>query len=462
MDNENNKDDSYGVRKDTVLYVNLSDQDVKRNQNVVSKNTTDNYHANVEFSNKISDSLSIDLGLDLSANSNLTERKNFNFNVQTGEYSNLNAAQSNYFSNENITIRPQSGIKIQKKKFNFNLDAGPAIMRQNAFSSYLGEGTNLKKNYIVPYTNLNFRYRINKSKSIGMYYNYQVNLPSANQILPVSDISTPLNTFTGNENLNPTKSHSVNLNFSNYDYASRSGIYVYVYGNYYDNQSVYSTIYDKVNLKTSSTYENVSGNYSISGGLSWDKSIKKESNLYKFALGGYGSYRFNKGYIDGEIFESNNLSLYPRASFTYEIDKVITLTANYNPTYNISKYKNYTIDSRSNSVQKVELQTTNYWGKNWVFANDFSYTYNSNIAPGFNKEFYLWNTSLAYSFYKNQLTAKIKVYDILNQNQSAMRYIGPNGIYDYENTVLKRYMMFSLAYKISKFGAKEKKYKERF
>ncbi|RVT77729.1 TonB-dependent receptor [Flavobacterium sufflavum] len=461
FENENNKEESYGVITDTILFKTATDDDVKRNQNVISKNKTDNYHASFEFSNKITDSLNINVGFDFRADSNLTQRKNYDFNTTTGEYSNLNATQSNYFTSDNIFLRPQSGIKIQKKNFNFNLDAGPSIMRQNAYSSYLGQDTNLKKNYVVPFVNFNFRYTLSKSKSIGMYYDYRVDLPSANQILPVKDVSRPLSTFIGNEDLNPNKSHSLSINFNNYDYANRSGFYLYLSGNYYDNQSVYSMIYDKINLKTSSTYENVSGNYSINGGASWDKTIKKESNIYKFSVGSYGGFRFNKGFVDGEIFESNTVSLYPRASFTYEIDKVFTLTTNYNPTFNVSKYTNYTISSTSNAVHKVELQTTNYWGKNWVFANDFSYTYNSNIADGYKKDFYLWNTSLAYSFYKNQLTAKIKVYDILNQNQSAVRYISPNGIYDYENTVLKRYMMFSLAYKISKFGGKEKKYKEQ-
>lgn len=461
IDNENNKEESYGVITDTILFSTATDEDIKRNQNVINKNTTDNYHTSLEFSNKITDSLSIAIGFDFRANSDLTERKNYDFNTTSERYTDFNAAQSNYYTSDNIFLRPQSGIKIQKKNLNFNLDAGPSIMRQNAYSSYLGQGTHLKKNYVVPFVNFNFRYQLSKSKSIGMYYDYRVDLPSANQILPVRDISSPLSTFIGNEDLNPNKSHSVNINFNNYDYASRSGFYLYLSANYYDNQSVYSVIYDKVNLKTSRTYENVSGNYSINGGASWDKTIKKESNIYKFSLGSYGSFRFNKGFIDGEIFESNTVSLYPRASFTYEIDKVFTLATNYNPTYNISKYTNYTINSTSNFVHKVELQTTNYWGKNWVFANDFSYTYNSNIADGYKKDFYLWNTSLAYSFYKSKLIAKVKVYDILNQNQSAVRYISPNGIFDYENTVLKRYLMFSLAYKISKFGGKEKKYKEQ-
>jgi hypothetical protein len=462
IDNENSKDDSNGVRNDSIIFRIGNDENIFRNQIVKSKNTNDNYHANVELSNKISDSLSLNVGVDFRVNSNLTERRTFDFNEQTNEYTSFNDAQSNYFTSENIFIRPQSGFNIQKKKLNFDIKAGPSIMRQDAFSRYLGQNTNLKQNYIVPFVDANFRYSLSKSKSISISYDYSVDLPSANQILPVEDISNPLSNYRGNANLNPNKVHSGYINFNNYDYASRSGYYFYASANYYENQSVYSVIYDKETLKTFQTYENVSGNYSINVGATWNKTIKKEANIYKFNLGNYSGFSFRKGFVDGSIYEANTIQLYPRASFTYEIDKLFTLTTNYNPVYNFSKFTNYTISSTSNFVHKVELQTTNYWGKNWVFANDFSYTYNSNIADGYKKDFYLWNTSLAYSFYKSKLTAKVKVYDILNQNQSAVRYISPNGIYDMENTVLKRYLMFSLAYKINKFGGKEKKYNDRF
>ncbi|MNE31136.1 hypothetical protein D3C80_1246840 [compost metagenome] len=55
---------------------------------------------------------------------------------------------------------------------------------------------------------------------------------------------------------------------------------------------------------------------------------------------------------------------------------------------------------------------------------------------------------------------KVKVYDILNQNQSATRTISPTTIRDEENTVLKRYVMFSLAYKVGSFSGKENRFKK--
>jgi hypothetical protein len=105
----------------------------------------------------------------------------------------------------------------------------------------------------------------------------------------------------------------------------------------------------------------------------------------------------------------------------------------------------------------MNLQVTSFWPKNWTFGNDFGYTYNSNIASGFKKDFYLWNTSLSYSFYQKKLMAKVKVYDMLNQNQNATRNITATSIRDEENIVLRRYVMFSLTYKLEKFAGKEKK-----
>lgn len=42
-------------------------------------------------------------------------------------------------------------------------------------------------------------------------------------------------------------------------------------------------------------------------------------------------------------------------------------------------------------------------------------------------------------------------------NQNTTRSITPTTIRDEENTVLKRYIMLSLTYKIEKFAGKEKK-----
>ncbi|MFN4198326.1 MAG: hypothetical protein ACK4FS_04785, partial [Flavobacterium sp.] len=77
------------------------------------------------------------------------------------------------------------------------------------------------------------------------------------------------------------------------------------------------------------------------------------------------------------------------------------------------------------------------------------------IAPGFQRDFLLWNTSLGMHFFEKRWLAKVKVYDILNQNLGVRRTITPTAVTDSENTVLRRYVMFSLTYKLDKFGGKQ-------
>lgn len=105
----------------------------------------------------------------------------------------------------------------------------------------------------------------------------------------------------------------------------------------------------------------------------------------------------------------------------------------------------------SNQVLKLEL--TNYIFKSrLILGNDLEYNTNTNIAPGFKKNFYFWNTSVGYSFFNKQLTAKVKVYDVLNQNQSVRRTISNTFFEDRDDLILKRYVMFSLTMKLNKFA----------
>lgn len=137
------------------------------------------------------------------------------------------------------------------------------------------------------------------------------------------------------------------------------------------------------------------------------------------------------------------------------IDDLVTISPSYRYSYRQNNFKNYIIDKSNNYTHSFKIETTSYWPKKFVLGNDFGYNYNSNIADGFQKDFYLWNVSLGYNFMGDNLLAKVKVYDLLNQNVNATRTISPTAISDVENTVLQQYVMFSLTYKLEKFGGKK-------
>ncbi len=455
FDNDNSKEELNSLNKSNTVFYQGGNPDIVRDQVRKNRDLIDKYVAEVEYSEPITDSLNVKFGLNYNKEFKSQDRNTFDFNAGSQSYSDLNPELTNYLTSSTKTFRPQAGFSLNKKKYDVSATVGSSISQFDNHSFYLGLPTSLTKNYVLPYANARVGYRFTKSKSIYLNYSYDIDFPDANQVLPVEDLSNPLSTMVGNVNLKPSSNQWGYFSFRNFDYATRSGYSIYIGGNLYDNQVVSSVLYDS-SIKNRTTFENVSGTYSGWFGANWNKSIKKEAHNFKYGVGFNGNFGMSKGFINGQMFEANTLRLNPKANFTYEYGELLTINPTYNFTYNDSKYTNYRINGASSVIHRFNIQTTNYWPKNWVFGNDFGYTYNSNIADGFKKDFYLWNTSLAYSFFDKKMTAKVKVYDLLNQNQSATRTISPTNIRDEENTVLKRYVMFSLTYKLNKFGMKEK------
>ena len=222
-------------------------------------------------------------------------------------------------------------------------------------------------------------YKIAKSKSIYANFNYEVSLPSADQLLPFENLANPLNTIIGNANLKPTESYRMYTNFNNYDYATRSGFYAYLGGNIKANIVVSSTVYDS-DFKATTTYENIDKSYNMFTGFSVNKSYKKEKRTIKYGYGIWANYNFNQGLTNAALYESKAISLTPRVNFSYIIDDIITISPSYRYTYNISKFDNYVIDKTDNFKHSFKIETTSYWPKSFVLGNDFGYNYNSNIT----------------------------------------------------------------------------------
>jgi hypothetical protein len=461
LKNENENENLNSLNKSmTTFYQDGISSDI-RDQKIDNKNLKDSYSSELEFIEPINDSLKVKIGALYNWRETTDDRNTFDYDLATQSYTNTNDTLSSYKSSNVKTITPKAGFGIGKKKLTFDMSAGTSITQFDNHSLYLNKAVDLIKDYALPFANAQLTYKFGKSMTIWSNYEYKVDFPSASQVLPVVDLTNPLNTFIGNPNLNPNRFHSGFINFRDFDMATKSGYSIYGGIRFYDNEMVASSFYD-VNRKQTTTYTNVDGTYFSYFGGSWSKTIKKDANLFKLRFSLNNNISLSKGYTNGVLYDAKALRLTPGVSFTYEYGELLVINPSYNFTYNETNYTNYLINSASNVLHKFNIQTTNYWPKNWVLGNDFGYTYNSNITDGFKKDFYLWNTSLAYSFLDKKMSAKVKVYDILNQNQSATRTITPTTIRDEENVVLKRYVMFSLTYKIEKFAGKEKPARNRF
>ena len=463
--NTNSNSDSDAINNSLTDYKTGNRPDEKRDQNGISSNTTDSYSVEIEYTEPITDSLRIRIGTEMGWNSEVNDAKTFDFDDATQSYSILNNSQTNYISSNQKSITPKAGLTFEKSNFTFNFNSRTSIFEYDNHSLYLNKSTDLDQKYILPYGNTQVRYKFDKSKFITFRYSYSSSLPSATQLMPVANLSNPLNTVLGNPELNPNKVNSVNINFRNFDVRTRSGYNVYLTGDFYNSAVVSSSIYEyditldpdgnpvrTTNGKKTTTYKNVTGTYKTAMGGNWGQSIKRDAHVLRYGLRLNGSFSLDKGYTNTVLYSAKSLGLSPSIYFSYDYGELFTLSPSYGLSYNESSYSNSSISASSNVVHRLNLQTTNYWPKNWIFGNDFGYNYNSNISGDAKKDFYLWNTSLSYGFFDKKMTLKVKVYDVLNQNQSVARTISATTIRDEENTVLKRYTMFSLTYKVGSFG----------
>jgi hypothetical protein len=448
-DNKNNNNTN-----SATIFADATPDDIRR-QNSFERNKQNDFGLEVRFGEPITDSLRLSLTSEIKINSRKETLNTFNFDAVTNDFTDLNDLQSNQIQSKQFTYFPSAGIILGKEKTNGRINIGPEIVTFRTQSNYLGTTTNVDRNYIFPKITSYINHQIGKSKSIYANYNYEVSVPNANQLLPVENLSNPLNTIVGNENLEPTKRHGMYFGFNNYDYASRSGYYIYSGLNSSKDAIVSSTVFDD-NFKSITTYENVDKQFSSYAGVNWNKSFKKEKRKLSVGTGISFNYNLNQGLTNAVLFESNEVEINPRVNLTWSIDELITIAPSYRYGYSLTNFKNYVIDKADNFTHNAKIEITTYFPKKLVIGNDFGYTYNSNIAGGFRKDFYLWNTSIGYNFFKDQLLAKVKVYDMLNQNLNTRRTITPTAIIDSENTVLRRYVMFSLTYKLEKFAGKKK------
>ncbi|MGX7667008.1 outer membrane beta-barrel protein [Flavobacterium pedocola] len=455
FEQNSNNDDITSWNQSATIFHQGTDPDDIRDQLRKSNNTVDNYSIDLNYSEPIVDSLNVAVGLDYQWKKTSNDRKTFDYDAVSDSYSVVNDNLTNRISSLARIAKPTVGLTLEKKKFTFYFFTGTAVIDFEGRSFYLANQTDLQKNYALPFASLNMNYKLGKSKQIWMNYSYDYDLPSASQLLPVEDFSNPLNTFRGNSDLDLNKRHYLYASFSNFDQSRKSFFSFYLGGNYYENQFVSSTIIG-ANGKRETSYRNVKDNYYTWSGVNFSKTFKSEAHTFKFGGGSGVNFSMNKGFVNNEMYDAFGIRWRLRGYFNYEYGELFMINPSYSYVLNKTDYTNYSVNSASNFQHQFSLQTTNYWPKNWVFGNDFSYNYNSTIADGFKKDFYLWNTSLSYSFYEKRFVAKVKVYDLLNQNQSATRNISATTIRDEENTVLKRYAMFSLTYKIEKFAGKEK------
>ncbi|WP_317130333.1 outer membrane beta-barrel protein [Changchengzhania lutea] len=370
-----------------------------------------------------------------------------------GDYNVFNIDLSTDFEYVDAVQKPAISINYRNKKWSARFKTS-YVFRTLENTDFLRPESNLKRDFEAVELRARFNYRFSPKSSVYASYRLNNNPPQLNQLQAFQNVSDPLNTVVGNPNLKPVNNHRMYAGYNNYDFQKGTGFYSWFNGQITDNQVVSNTTIDE-NFVRRTTYTNVDGNYRIGGGVNYTKSVKMDTlRTIKYGAGIYTNINRNVNFNNGVQYASNVQSLSPNINVLFTWKDIMEFRPRYSINFTKNTYDIPSFEDREFLYHSLNLGTATFFPKHFEWRNEIQYNYNPNIADGFQKSAWFWNSTLAYSLLKDQATLTLKAYDVLNQNTNARRTATENYIQDSQSTVLQQYFMLSFSWKFNSLGKK--------
>lgn len=367
-------------------------------------------------------------------------------------YSDLDTTYSR--GNINNFINHQIGLTYRVVREKYRYAIGASVEPSSTQSkSYVREKVlaDLPTRNVVNFSpNAMFRYRFSSTSDLNARYNGRMQQPSATQLLPVRDVSNPLNIVVGNPDLLPSFTHDANIEFNRSTPEKQTTISTEIGWSMTENSIVSNTFVEPNGVRTT-TYDNVNGVWNVYGRFM--ASLPFKNKRFQFNTFTFLRYGNNVGYSNGNRNVSSSTSISETLMLRYRIDKLLEMGVRFNGRYS----------EVVNSLQKSsDRQTIDYTGSyfftlflpaNITLGSDIRYNGNWGYTAGYEKKEWIWNAEVSKSFLKGKnAIVTLRAYDILGQMTNISRNTGGNYIEDATFNALTSYAMLSFTYKFNTFG----------
>ena len=315
-------------------------------------------------------------------------------------------------------------------------------------------------NYVSP--NIRFRYKWSKQTTLNIRYRGTTSQPSMTDLIDIEDDSNPLQITKGNPNLLPSFSNNINAFFNTYNVDAQRGINVFLGYSNTINAITRKAEYDELTGATTTTPENINGNWRANAGFVFNSAIPANTK-FTYSTHTDANYSNNVSYIS---IQKESVK-----SIAKTIGVSERLMANYrtdNWDVSLNGFFRY---SHSKSTAQPEDKMNVF---NFSYGPSFNYNLpwwniklSTNLSmssrrgysdPNANTDELIWNAQASASFLpKNALTVSLQLFDILQQQSNISRVVEALYRRDSESNAIYSYFMLNLSYKFNNTGDSDSK-----
>ncbi|MFG6687700.1 outer membrane beta-barrel protein [Mariniflexile sp. HNIBRBA6329] len=427
-------------------------------------NNTDTYNSNIRLNAFWSKELFTNFRLmprySASINAQNSEKYIYDYDEDTDDYDDFNEVLSSDSRYSTTTVRPALRLRYEYKYFRFEVEGGYTNTYRN-YRDELVAARDFKTDFEYATYSTRIRYRDkNGYKNINLSYNQNVDLPSANQLQPVEDVSDITHIRVGNPFLEPEINHNIRFEYHNNLAFNNINITGNLRAEFIQDKIISSTITDE-DLNRYTTYDNINGDYSYSGNAAISKSFYNKKTNMSINARINGSYSNSLSIQNAIVFTGKTTNIRPSVSFKYSYDNKLDFSGTYSYSTTKSVYDTDAFNDNAFFVQNVDFESSIFFVKNVFLSNKVSYRYNSRVGDEFDGDAIFWNAGLGIELWDNKATLTLVGYDMLGKNNGYRRSVTETSIQDTESNILEQYFMLNFTYKFGRFAGQNMNMGER-